>query len=786
MQPRTILLALLCLFVVGGCGDSSTSNPVSGSQSTVGGPVPQGGIVSGRVFRNPATPRSVGSLVFLTADQAPDGFAPLGSVSVVVSNGEETETSTTEPDGSFRIGGLPGGSYLLTVGGVTLPITLLFDTELSLASPPVTREQAATLARAAIQSRGVRLETTLGLGPQSALPEGVRVVPGMSEGLGEPTELSAPITVSKRSWFFYFDPRPDTRFSHPGFYVFVDAVTGESQVLERANFPELNGTEFYASKDANLRHPDLIQTPTEIPSAVLARVAAPSSVNAQVGSQGVLAQEASPCGDGEVYALLIRASTEPDFERDVQNMERLLRETTNANVTVLRMGEAGPNQSQLDKQPRAVISAAVRSVFSQMSPCDTFVFYVTAHSLRQSPQSSSRSAFVSSIFKTMKYKNFFGTNKTKTIEKRGVITQWQGLGLEECPSCDIVMILDICFSGDMIKDSPEFQNPISRAGQNLFSVMSSLRGRRILFLAGAGEDSFSKSYEPGFATAFSSAEPGGFYTNTLIEKFRANPREDLIDRFSGAHGFVLAERLAQGPVSVSVRPTEEERRACQQGVTITPTPTPSPTVPTDPVEVTVDTDPGTAGEQLLVTFQHELGTTPCPQSLGTLVVSNPSTTDVIEVRFNPDSFLQVAPFGPVQIQPGQSRNFQVNYDCTATASFSSDLQVLVSAPGSLSTIKTVTYQGTLTSATCVTRAVFRNEGPGPVFASFRASNTFFSREVLVPQGGEFVETRDQELQGLNIAFGSFPRNFSKTVTCGKQGVFIRNGPNVTYVPEDIP
>lgn len=238
---------LLMVMMVVGC---------RGGSGTTGTPVPvdlQGAVITGRVLagteQNPV--ELAGSRAGHAAlAAAPDAQALAGAeVRVLDRAGVQLATTTAAEDGSFRFEDLPTG--LLTIETRLDPAAEAADASRQVTAYPLSsidlgvthaidREQAMALALMDIPG------DALVLGSMQPLSAGTRVFNRNNKQDGQVSEIER--TLAADEWFFFVDLDTLAGFDHPVKYIFVNATTAEVTTLEESAPPEVNYGALWASE----------------------------------------------------------------------------------------------------------------------------------------------------------------------------------------------------------------------------------------------------------------------------------------------------------------------------------------------------------------------------------------------------------------------------------------------------------------------------------------------------------------------------------------------------------
>lgn len=103
----------------------------------------------------------------------------------------------------------------------------------------------ARLKAVALDPFGVDATMVNVYGPVSMLQPGTQVAPRFEEA--DPTVIAR--AIDRPTWFFWIDPYPAARWLHPVIYAFVDAATGEVELVGASYYPLIDGLELDRAAD---------------------------------------------------------------------------------------------------------------------------------------------------------------------------------------------------------------------------------------------------------------------------------------------------------------------------------------------------------------------------------------------------------------------------------------------------------------------------------------------------------------------------------------------------------
>ncbi|MEM8606105.1 MAG: hypothetical protein AAGF92_03320, partial [Myxococcota bacterium] len=356
MRNRRLVTALLCLATACGDGAGGDTGGTGGTAGAGGGvpPVIVAGAVEGCVETQG------GSVGFVRTAEDVTGTA-VADASVTVTG--VSQTTTTGPDGCFRLEGVPAGLAALEVEGASpVPLTVIGEATINVGATPIPRSDAVLAAERALADRG--FPTSRGtwiLATQQPLPAGVTVDDALVR-IGADDGTPSLLTVGRPSWFVFVDPFAGAFFAHPTLFVLVDADTGAATSLDVSAWPHLNGLVYYAVQEKNASSPDAVMVPP--PGA---RPALQPELPALKGA-----------GEGQVLGLIIQGDGRDDFAIDRESWTKAIEEAGGFSLSYTPPTEA---EGKVIDGKRDIVGL-LETLNEESGPEDTLVVAINTHGER--------------------------------------------------------------------------------------------------------------------------------------------------------------------------------------------------------------------------------------------------------------------------------------------------------------------------------------------------------------------------------------------------------------------
>ncbi|GMR14384.1 MAG: hypothetical protein BMS9Abin29_2637 [Gemmatimonadota bacterium] len=547
---------------------------------------------------------------------------------------------------------------------------------------PVTRVDAMEAVRTLViepESQGCLV---LGLAMPSPLPAGT-VVREFASAVDEPDQL----VLASASWFVFVDLVPAYRWDHPVLYVVVDVVTGEMTVEKAFGPPVIDGELHYLSLTERLQSADRFSpmsaaglfekscvrevTFAGSPGAQASGSAAPQepgggNINVFTGSElGELLRLRSAAG--RIVGVVINGG-EPEtdaagnpvpgasnWDRDAQQMQQTL-EMAGAEVTAFNFRD----HSLLD-----AINGA-RAAAQGLGPDDKFVLYFVGHGIlndRDNDDMPDGGKNESLLYGA-------GTANEGVWDITSTDNEFGLLGLlDDIPAGTVNLVVDACFAGSipLWMSSPAsgdpFQPGLPGASLNVFVASSALK-------SAAGSRRDDSSWDPHRDNPQFEALIPGTYTERFLD------------------GLAAQELDADGNGEVSVLELETAWMA-EHATLVTALDQMPPATSTFTAPPLIEVTPTT------VSFSHFVGSTPCPQSIGSVTLKNPSNLTVEWSASSGNGAINASP--PTgTLAPGAEVTVSLLFNCSIAQSFTTPVTFQGAVAGSsLSSDVTVAVTATI-------------------------------------------------------------------------------------------
>lgn len=489
---RPALLAALGFALFAGCHGGE------------GAAAPEGAALAAFVYE--------GSPVVLVASpaDAPPGDLAVAGAEVRVRNlhGTTLASATTAGDGSFRIGGLPGGYLKVEVR--TDPSSALPDAvaeatgvpgaEVAIGLAHAFGRDAAIAAVLAAVPAGTRVLASL-----QPFPAGTRIEPAGGDPGSASQVPTTGRTLPAAEWFFFVDLFPGAAYAHPMEYAFVDAASGALVRETNVQWPPLaNGSGFWGIEWSFVGVPgvdvlsvdpatlpadsDYFLSPEvvrEVPIGTTQSVAAP---HAEAPARGE-----EPAGPGlhnvdpaSIFVILWRAGYE-DYR--IPNMLAMSEFFRNAGVPVGNVALCiSPTDGKVpieETSYRRTLASFNREMQERMEAGlhSTLVVYINSHGGGSS----------------------FGRYHAKD-DRAYVSTSPAELDLRSTPACRVRVILEFCFARQFGEDLAKHLDGMPAQDRPDYAIYCACDKL---------EFSYSVPYEISWAT-LGFLKVGGRFTNALL------------------------------------------------------------------------------------------------------------------------------------------------------------------------------------------------------------------------------------------------------------------------------
>lgn len=382
------------------------------------------GTVAGYLVTEEGTPR------FSSEAPATKATTPLPNITLFMP--PLASFVNTGPDGYFEFENVPAGFYTIQAALEPVlehPVTVLRGTTVVLGDYPVSRAEALDTVTSALQlDPGTDTRPWMLVLAHHPLPAGTVIIPalGDADGLDKPNDY---LRIATPKWFVFCDLNSTLKWNHEVVYALVDAATGTLETFTRFSWPLLNGIEYYGSDEINLTGADTAYLPLEpaAPEGEGAGVKEYSPAATPMARAAGATKEGACCTDPKTYALLVRGHDDEVTEEDIDDMSNALGEGLLPGELVVS------NYDSCGDKPESNFLAKFREVCALTRPCDTLMLYITAHGTRGGAKLE-HGAFACGT-KALGESADFDTLYPSEIP-------W-----EECKACNIVLIVDACFSG---------------------------------------------------------------------------------------------------------------------------------------------------------------------------------------------------------------------------------------------------------------------------------------------------------------------------------------------------
>ena len=528
------------------------------------------------------------------------------------------------------------------------------------------RAEAIAAARAAVVDPAIQACFAVALAPERVLATGSTV----AEGIAAPG--TTPVTtMTSPTWFMMLDLAPFKRWGHAVQYLFVNAATGAVTVQDALSPPLVDGELHYVQLQDRIFtddrfEPATLEVSTSDPMCEPAPAPAPqggaqpaeSSVRPLTDLQAALLNQEQA---GNIVGVVINGGHPPQgnaggpmstsFDRDAQDMTNFL-EGIGASVT---------QYGYRDHQLLDVING-IRQLGQTLGPDDKLVIYYVGHGLR------THLAYGS------------GTPNQGYLDLTDPNNEFglQAL-LESLPVGTINVALDACYSGSAITEmtSDGFEPGLEGATVSVFAgadrnrTGNAVRGD----LTAAEYDDWKK--DSALDPYRDQAGFDDWFNSTILPRWQANTEGTFTQNFLTR---VRAGTLdTDGNGTVSIPELETSWGGAQTGVAgMTQMPPGTGGFVNGSVSVIAED----------IGFEHVVSSSPCPQPIGTVTLTN-STSQAASWSVSTGgtnlAFAAPGQTNPTNgslsgsLQPGQSIEIAVHFNCGQTSPFTQQFTTSITA-----------------------------------------------------------------------------------------------------------
>lgn len=545
------------------------------------------------------------------------------------------------------------------------------------------RAAAIAAARAAVVDPAIQACFAVALAPERVLATGSTV----TEGIAAPGTMPV-TTMTSPTWFMMLDLAPFKRWGHAVQYLFVDAATGAVTVKDAVSPPLVDGELHYVQLQDRIFNDDRFE-PTTLAVTTSDPMCEPAPAPAPQGADGPAEGGVRPLTElrtellsqgqaGNIVGVVINGGhpaqgntggpMSTSFDRDAQDMTNFL-EGIGATVT---------QYGYRDHQLLDVING-IRQLGQTLGPDDKLVIYYVGHGLRTHLAYGSGTP------------NQGYMDLTDPDNEFGL----QAL-LESLPVGTINVALDACYSGSAIAEmtTDGFEPGLEGASVNVFAGADKNRtGNAVRGDLTAAEyadwknDAVLDPYRdrPGF---------DDWFNNTILPRWQANTEGTFTQNFLAR---VRAGTLdADGDGTVTIPELETSWGGAQTGVAgMGQMPPGTGGFVNGSVSITA-TD---------ISFEHVVSTSPCPQEIGTVTLTNSTSQTASWSLSTGGTNLGFAAPGQANptngslsgsLQPGQSIEITVHFNCGQASPFTQQFTTSITA-GSDTASETSTVSGNVHS-----------------------------------------------------------------------------------------
>ena len=467
---------------------------------------------------------------------APNGSTPVDGATVTLTNegDEQIASTTTDSAGAFAFDDVPYGVAKVQatspLKGVSMTTEVSVYAGASIAvgeTYPITREQATTTA---LQSAS---PNALTIGTLQPLAAGTRVHP---VGLDDPDNHPSARTLSAPAWFFLVEEGPTQRWPHEVTYVFIDAQTGDADVIRpvymppRINDGAIWDGEEYVTYDVDI---GAIEPGMDLPDSIGINIGAEIIQQAGTGPKHVQVRWDPPAINDDLlknhnasldslFLLILIGHEGSDGTNDMLRMYKLFVSAgvPLPNIRIVDTTKYNPRQG-LDKYKAdlAALNAKIQERLDQ-GLHSTLFFYYSGHGAIQEAERGTN-MFIPT-----------GRIVPHFAGDRWILWTAKTLNLKSTPACELRCILDTCYSkyfginiNNNINELPASDRP------------------DLLIYASADVDQISYFYSVWRAVA-SFQTPGGVFTTAFLNKATITSGEiaGVLNAQQNAYTFTLPDQ----------------------------------------------------------------------------------------------------------------------------------------------------------------------------------------------------------------------------------------------------
>lgn len=564
-----------------------------------------------------------GIIVLGNSATPPAGATALSGATLTIDG--KSGTATTDSTGKFLVTDVPIGQRKLHVNGagapiLDVPLTVIKSATIQTGEFAIDRAEARDIVTTAAASLGTVANFQI-LATQQPLPAGTVVKPALG-GDDATDDPALVITLDAPHYLFFVDQQPGARFQHPATNYFVNANTGAVTTRTVSSWPRINEVGYYADDDKNAMAQDLIQPGTR--KARLARQKV-EKVDAEI-TQVIRSRSRDHvpgATDPKTYALFIQGNTRSDFAADIPNVQSKLFGAggLSGNVEISTWKPTGEVNRNAKKQVLDLYNAICAKARAE----DTILVYITAHGAKEGA--------------------FFlqqGGEDDGSVVPSDYIFPDVEMDTSKCATCHVIFIIDTCFSGQQLS---RMADKLPHAGQKLTVLAASTS-----LETSAGITNF-------WATVtFSDA--GGVFTNAFLKSLK---------EYSEAHGGAGQSNLPE-IFDSAVTAMDSDVQHPQKVFLWDGTSCGAP-------QTLISVTPAT------VTAKHTVGSTPCPQSLGSVTLKNVSDKTISYTLTLNSTYFNLSGGMTGTLTPGQTKALPLSFNCGKVPPLEANIGVTATVQG---------------------------------------------------------------------------------------------------------
>lgn len=533
--------------------------------------------------------------------------------------------TVTDAQGAFQFGQVSAGEHTLIVetpgGEQRLPVSVFAGAISSLRTSSVSREQALALVNQALDADPDFFpdrDLAFIAAPHSPLPTGVRLAESLPESeTNEPTEQ----VMDSDKWLVYVDPSTYLRFGHPCRFYLVDAETGAVTFVEASSYPRINGLATYRKFEEFSGNSVATTFPAET-------MIAPLTVDTV--SPRILAQASE---DPVTYVLIVDGLDESSSAADLNRIQ---------NTLLPKLGVPAIAETRVLKRPAgSTVRLNLQELCAKTRPQDYLFVYITSHGSRSGVILESGTPPIPIISP----RDLFGQPEKTTTET----LSWRRFEFGDCRACQVIVILDTCFSEGALSSLPTPRN-LDRMG------------RKWAVLAAAQLRGPSEGNSIAIPSYFIGEETGGLYTTLLTKNAIAG--QDPFSVLEAAHAATV-QKMAN--YTFLGRPDFVKKVKNQ-----------SPKARFDRAEgeecLDFDLEPS------VLNLSHDVVNDPCPNAVGTFTIKNRNPAGATWTAAPQLNVLSVTP-SEGTLAAGEEVTVTVTYDCSQSSNFQTGIDLNVSYSG---------------------------------------------------------------------------------------------------------